>query len=60
MDRLTLNPQEVAAALGVSDDSVYRAVQETGEVIPGVPALRVGKRLVFSKAQLLRALGVDR
>lgn len=58
-NRLTMNAKEVAEALGLSRELVYREVRETGQIM-GIPALRAGrKRIVFSRAQVLDRLGAQ-
>jgi excisionase family DNA binding protein len=51
--RATFDVREVARLLGVGRDAVYAAA-ERGE-IPGT--IRIGRRLVFSRAPLLAWLG---
>jgi excisionase family DNA binding protein len=49
--RLTLTVEEAAAALGISRTLAYEAVQR-GEI----PHIRIGKRILISRAQLDRLL----
>ena len=51
MEKLTLNINEVAAALGISRNAAYQACNK-GEI----PAIRIGKRLLVPKNQLERML----
>ena len=51
MEKLTLNINEVAAALGISRNAAYQACKK-GEI----PAIRIGKRLLVPKNQLERML----
>lgn len=37
----TLTVPEVARRIGVSKNTLYRTIYETGEVLPGVPAFKV-------------------
>ena len=51
MEKLTLNINEVAAALGISRNAAYQACKK-GEI----PAIRIGKRLLVPKNQFERML----
>lgn len=53
--RVTFDVREVAALTGLSTDSIYEGAR-TSE-IPG--AIRVGRRLLFSRAAIERWLGID-
>jgi excisionase family DNA binding protein len=54
MSCATLQAQELAERLGVSTWAVYQSVREG--TCP-VPAIRVGRRIVFSKAAVEALLG---
>ena len=54
-ERLTLNVQEVATALGISRTAAYKAVREGN--IPGTK--KFGRRVVISKVIFERYLGSD-
>jgi hypothetical protein len=46
--------------LGLKRNATYSAVAKSGELIPGVPVLRIGgHKLVVPVAALERALGID-
>lgn len=55
--RLTTTIPIAARIIGVSTTTAYLAAK-VGELIPGVPVLRVGRRLVVPVANLERVLGV--
>lgn len=55
---ITLTLPEAAALLGVARTTALAACQATGELIPGVPEIRIGKRCFFSAAHLRAALGI--
>lgn len=50
-ERLTLTVKETQVILGLSRSAVYQAI-ETGEI----PSVRIGKRILISKAALYRLL----
>jgi excisionase family DNA binding protein len=52
MDRATLTVKEAAKLLGIGRNSAYEAAHR-GEI----PAVRIGRRLVVSRAALDRLLG---
>lgn len=54
---VTLTVPQAAALLGVAKTTAHNAIAATGELIPGVPALRIGRRCVVSAAHLRTALG---
>lgn len=56
MTRATLTAQEVAEALGVSTWAVYQTVK--AGTCPVEP-IRVGRRLVWSRARVAAILGVE-
>ena len=49
---LTLNPTDVAAALGISRVNAYNLCHSTG-----FPAIRLGKRILIPKEGFLKWLG---
>lgn len=55
MDRLTVTAAELATILGISDNLVYKEAKENGAVA-GIPAIPVGRRVVFSREQVDRRL----
>tara|TARA_R110002126_G_scaffold19142_1_gene72149 strand:+ start:401 stop:622 length:222 start_codon:yes stop_codon:yes gene_type:complete len=54
--------EEASSALGISIQTVKKAVKETGELIPGVKAINVGTGsrvfLRFSTLELRKAAGL--
>lgn len=52
----TLDAAQVAELLGVSTWSIYQAVKSGTSP---VPAIRIGRRVVFSTAAALRAIGIE-
>jgi len=54
--RATLTAPELAELLGVSCWAIYEAVR-SGE--PPVPAIRVGRRLVFARSAVDALLGIS-
>jgi len=54
--RATLTAPELAELLGVSCWAVYEAVR-SGE--PPVPAIRVGRRIVFARSAVEELLGLS-
>jgi len=54
--RATITAPELAEMLGVSTWAVYEAVR-AGE--PPVPAIRVGRRLVFARTAVEALLGIS-
>jgi excisionase family DNA binding protein len=53
-ERATLTTEEIAKALGISRNKAYEMVR-TGSL--PIPAIRLGRRIVFSKAALQSFLG---
>ena len=45
---------EAAKELGIGRDLAYRLARETGELLPGLPVLRIGSLLKVTRAQLTR------
>lgn len=43
---------EAALAIGISPRTARRLVKATGELVPGVPAFRIGGRIKFHRVQL--------
>jgi hypothetical protein len=58
-NKTTFNVAEVCKILGVGRTTINQDVQNKGTIINSVPALRVGKRIVFSATLLRNALGVS-
>jgi excisionase family DNA binding protein len=56
--RATLTIREAAELLGVSAWSCYQLAR-SGELAPGVPVLKVGRRLVVPRAAIEAALGIE-
>ena len=52
MERRTLTVDETAAVLGIGRSAAYEAIRERK-----IPAHRIGRRIVVSKAELARFLG---
>ena len=59
LNKTTFNVAEVCKILGVGRTTINQDVQNKGTIINSVPALRVGKRIVFSATLLRNALGVS-
>jgi excisionase family DNA binding protein len=55
--RATLTTEELAKALGISRNKAYEMVRTTS--LP-IPAIRLGRRIVFSRAALETFLGEER
>ena len=53
--RLTYSVEELAEMLGIGRNQAYSAAK-TGQ-IAGIPALKVGRRIVFAKIAVDRLLG---
>lgn len=63
-NRLTLTVDEAAKILGVSRVTAFHAAANTGQLIDGVPVIRVTtgsgrERLIVSVAHLRKALGME-
>lgn len=56
--RLTITVSEAARILGVGLSTAHHHHKQTGEIIPGVPVLRVGRRCLVPTAALRSALGI--
>lgn len=54
---VTVDVPTAGRCWGMSRTSAYRAAR-SGELAPGVPVLRLGRRLVVTRAALLAALGI--
>lgn len=54
----TLSLPEAARRFGISERTA-RNLAKTGQLCEGVPVLRLGSRLVVSKAQVDRVLGMQ-
>lgn len=54
---VTLSVSQAARILGVARTTAHHAYTATGELVAGVPVLRVGRRCVVSAAHLRAALG---
>jgi len=54
---ITLTVPQAAALLGVARTTALAACHATGELIEGVPVIRIGRRCVVSAAHLRAALG---
>lgn len=57
--KLTYTVTELSAMLGISADSVRREAHALGQVA-GIPAIRVGTRVVFARALVDAMLGIGR
>lgn len=55
---VTVSVSQAAEILGVARSTAHAHYKRTGELAPGVPVLRVGKRCVVSLAHLRAALGL--
>lgn len=58
-DCQTVSCPELASILGVSRQQVYRLAREKSEVA-GIPAIVIGRRVVFSRQQVERMLSGER
>jgi len=58
-NKTTFNVAEVCKILGVGRTTINQDIQNKGTIINSVPALRVGKRIVFAATLLRNALGVS-
>ena len=56
MSPATIDAEELAALLGVSTWGIYQAVRR-GDC--PIPPIRVGRRVVFSRAAVDRLLGIE-
>lgn len=56
--RLTVSVSEAARLLGIAVSTAHGAYNRTGELIPGVPVLRAGRRCIVSTAALRAALSM--
>ena len=56
--RVTVSVSQAAEILGVARSTAHAHYKRTGELAPGVPVLRVGKRCVVSLAHLRTVLGL--
>jgi hypothetical protein len=56
-DVLTITVEEAALVLGVARTTAIAAYQRTGNLIEGVPVIRVGRRCIVSTAHMRSALG---
>jgi excisionase family DNA binding protein len=56
MGAATYQVSELAALLGVSEWAIYKAIKDGSS--PVAP-IRIGRRVVFSKASTDRLLGID-
>ena len=54
---ITLTVEQAYKILGVSRSTAILAYQKTGELMAGVPVLRVGRRCLVSASHLRAALG---
>jgi hypothetical protein len=57
---VTVSITEAAEILGVARSTAHAHYKRTGELVPSVPVLRVGKRCVVSLAHLRAALGLPK
>lgn len=60
LKRYTYTVPEAAQILGISERTIYRRLEGQGdlaEIVPGIPAIRVGRRWVVPIAPLHAALG---
>jgi hypothetical protein len=55
----TVSLAQASLILGVGRTTAHNTFKRTGFVTDGVPAIRVGKRIVVSIAHLRNALGVS-
>lgn len=55
---VTVSLAQASIILGIGRTTAHNAYKRTGFVTDGVPAIRVGKRIVISLAHLRNALGV--
>ena len=55
---VTVSMTQAAEILGVARSTAHAQYKRTGELVPNVPVLRVGKRCVVSLAHLRAALGL--
>lgn len=63
-NRLTITVNEAAKILGIGRMTAYEAAAKTGQLIEGVPVIRITtgserERLVVSVAHLRKALGME-
>lgn len=59
-DLVTVSITEAAEILGVARSTAHAQYKRTGELVPNVPVLKVGKRCVVSLAHLRAALGLPK
>lgn len=57
-DRVTVSVSQACAILGISKSTGHNAYKGTGELCPGLPVMRVGRRYVVSVFHLRTALGL--
>ncbi len=58
-DKTTFSVEEACKILGVGRTTALKDIKNKGIITDGVPALRVGKRILFPAALLRNALGVS-
>jgi len=56
---VTVSLAQASLILGVGRTTAHNTFKRTGYVTDGVPAIRVGKRIVISLAHLRNALGIS-
>lgn len=57
-DRVTVSVSQACAILGISKSTGHNAYKGTGELSPGLPVVKVGRRYVVSVFHLRAALGL--
>lgn len=55
---LTVSLSVAAGLLGIAKSTATTAVRATGELMPGVPVFRVGRRCLVSTRHLRTVLGI--
>ena len=56
--RVTVSVSQASRILGIAKSTAHNAYKSSGFLCPGVPVLRIGKRVVVSTAHLRAALGL--
>jgi hypothetical protein len=56
--RVTVSVAQAAAILGIAKSTAHNAYRANGQLLDGVPVLRIGRRYVVSTSHLRAALGL--
>lgn len=57
-ERVTVSVSQACSILGISKSTGHNAYKGTGELCPGLPVMKVGRRYVVSVFHLRAALGL--